>query len=74
MRGESFLSMHVEPAGADVSLNRGIQLFGVESLEPRAKPRKLAWGELFNGFFDVFDGGHFEDVAFVRGRAKAASR
>ena len=45
--------MRIELAGADVPLNGSIELFGVEGFEPCAKPRKLAWGELFNGFFDV---------------------
>jgi hypothetical protein len=63
--------MCIELAGADVPLNGSIELFGVEGFEPCAKPRKLAWGELFNGFFDVLGGGHMEDIAFVRGDAKA---
>jgi hypothetical protein len=74
MRGESFLGMCIEPAGADIPLNGSIELFGIEGFEPCAKPRKLAWGELFNSFFDVFSSGHAENIAFVRGRAKATGR
>jgi hypothetical protein len=71
MRGESFIGIRVEPAGACVPLNGGIELFRVEGFEPRAKPRQLARGELFNGFFNVFGGGHAEDIAVARGDAKA---
>ncbi len=56
--GESFLGKCVELARLRVPLNSGIELRGVESLEPRAKPRKLAGSELFNGLFDLFSGGH----------------
>lgn len=71
MRGESFLRMFIEPAGACVPLNGGIELFGVEGFEPRAKPCKLARGELFDGFLDVFGGGHAKDIASVRDDANA---
>jgi hypothetical protein len=42
------------------------ELLRVEGLEPRTKPRQLARGKLFDGFFDVFGGGHVRDTAFAR--------
>ena len=62
---------NVRLSGACVPLNGGIELFGVEGFEPGAKPRQLARGKLFNGFFDVFGGGHAEDIALTRGDARA---
>ena len=72
MRGKSFFRMRIALASARVPLNGGIELFRVEGLEPRAKPRQFARGKLFDGFFDVFGGGHAQDIAFVSGDAKAA--
>src|SRR6266404_4408510 len=53
VRGERFFRMGIEPAGVDVPL------------EPGAKPRQLARGKLFDGFLDVFGGGHGGNIAFV---------
>jgi hypothetical protein len=58
MRGESFIRMRVKLPGVCVLFNGKIELLGVEYLEPRAKPRKLARGKLFDGLLDVFGGGH----------------
>ena len=58
MRGKGFLRVRIKLAGTDVPLNRGVELRRVEGLEPGAKPRELARGELLNGFLDVFGGGH----------------
>ena len=66
MRGTGFLRVSIKPAGADIPLNGGVELLRVEDLEPGAKPPELARGELFNGFLDVFGGGHVDDIAFAR--------
>jgi hypothetical protein len=50
----------------DVPLNGGVELHRVESLEPCAKPRKLARGKLFNGLLDVFGRAHINHIAFGR--------
>jgi hypothetical protein len=63
MGGDSFIRKRVEFAGEGVPLDRGIELFGIECLEPRAKPRKLVRGELFDGFLYIFGGGHIGDMA-----------
>jgi len=39
---QGFLGQRIELAGLRVTLDRGIELLGVERLEPRAKPRQLA--------------------------------
>jgi hypothetical protein len=66
MRGKSFIRMRIKLAGAGVPLDGGVELFRVERLEPRTKPCKLARGKLFDGFLDVFGGGHIGDIAFSR--------
>ena len=66
MGGKSFVRERIKLAGADIPLNRGVELLRVEGLEPGTKPRELARGELFNGFLDVFGSGHVEDIAFAR--------
>ncbi len=58
MRGKSFIRMRIKLAGAGIPLNGGVELLRVEYLKPRTKPRKLAGGESFNGFLDVFGGRH----------------
>jgi hypothetical protein len=65
VRGKGFIRMGVKLAGAGVPLNGGVELLSVERFEPRAKPRKLVRGKLFDGFFDVFGGSHARDIAFV---------
>jgi hypothetical protein len=67
VRGKGFIRVRIKLAGSGVPLNGGVELLRVESLEPGAKPRELARGELFNGFLDVFGGGHVPDIAFARG-------
>ncbi len=54
--------MGIQLAGADVPLNRGVELPCFEGLVPRAKARQLVRGELFDGFLDVFGGGHVRDA------------
>jgi len=66
MRGKGFLRMRIELAGTRVTLNHGVELRGIEGLEPCAKPRQLGRGKQFNGFFDFFGGGHVGDIAFTR--------
>ena len=63
MCGASFFRMGIELAGADVPFDRGVELLGVEGLEPGAKPRQFARGKLFDGFLDVFGGGHVGNIA-----------
>jgi hypothetical protein len=58
VRGKSFFRMRIKLTGARVPLNGGVELLRVEGLEPRAKPRQLARGKLFEGFFDLFGRGH----------------
>ena len=65
MCGKGFFRERIKLAGVGVTLDRGIELLGVEYLEPCAKPRKLARGKLFNGFLDVFGSGHPENISFT---------
>ena len=71
VRGKGFIRMRVKLAGADIPLNGGVESLCVKHLEPGAKPRKLARGKLFDGFLDVFGGGHVRDIAFARDRKRA---
>jgi len=71
VRGKGFIRMRVKLAGADIPLNGGVKSLRVEGLEPRASSRKLARRELFDGFLDVFGGGHVRDIAFARDRKRA---
>jgi hypothetical protein len=73
VRGESFICMRIKPAGLSVALDRGVKLARVKGLEPRAKSRELARGKLFDGFLDVFSGGHARDIAFARGAQKGGA-
>jgi len=57
--------MRIKLAGACIPLDGGIELLRVEGLKPRAKSRQLAWSELFDGFLDVFSGGHDRDIALA---------
>ena len=63
MRGKRFI--RIKLTGARVALDRGVELPGIESFEPGAKPRELTGGKLLNGFFDVFGGGHDRNIAFA---------
>lgn len=54
VRGNGFIRKRIKLAGASVALNGRVELLHVEGLEPGTKPRKLARGELFDGFFDIF--------------------
>ena len=74
VRGESLFSLRIKLAGARVPLNGSIELRRVEGLEPRTKPRELARAELFDGFLDVFGGGHDRQIAFGRGAEKGEGR
>jgi hypothetical protein len=64
VRRKSFIRYCIKLAGARVPLDRGIELLCVVRFEPRTKPRQFTRGELFDGFFDVFDGGHSGNIAF----------
>jgi hypothetical protein len=66
VRGKGFIRMHIEPAGADITPNGGVELLRVECLEPRAKFCELARSKLFNGLFDAFGGGHDGAIASTR--------
>jgi hypothetical protein len=74
VRRESFFRMRIKLAGVLVPLNGGIELRGIKGLEPCAKPRQLARGKLFDGFFDVFGGGHVRDIAFAPGWEKGVGQ
>jgi hypothetical protein len=73
MRGKSLFRMRIQLASARIPLDGVIELRRIEGLEPRAKPRQLTRRKLFDGFLDVFGGGHGGDIAFARGDAKAMS-
>lgn len=66
MRGKGFFREGIKLAGLRSVLDGGVELLRVEGLKPRAKPRELARGELLDGFFDVFRGGHVRHIAFAR--------
>ena len=55
-----------QAAGADIPLDGDVELLRVNGLEPGAKPRELARGELFDGFLDIFDGGQVDHIGFAR--------
>ena len=63
MRRERFFRMCIKLASARVPLNGSVELCGVEDFKPRTKPRQLARGKLFDGFLDVFGGGHVGNIA-----------
>jgi hypothetical protein len=73
VRGKGFIRVRIKLAGAGVALNGGVELLRVEDLEPGAKPPELARGELFNGFLDVFGGGHVRDIALCGIRKRPRS-
>lgn len=66
MRGKGFIRVRIKSAGAGIPLDCGVELLGVESLEPGAEPCQLAWREQFDGFLDVFGGGHLVKIALAR--------
>jgi hypothetical protein len=76
VRGERFFRMGIELAGADVPLDRGVELPGVEGLEPGAKPRQFARGKRIDGSLDVFGCDHIGNIAVapVTGRATDPAR
>ena len=63
VRGKSLIRERIELTGEDIPFDCGIELFCVERLEPRTKPRQLGWSELFDGLFKVFGGCHVESIA-----------
>jgi hypothetical protein len=66
VRGKGFFRKFIKLAATGVTLDRGVELLGVEYLEPRAKPRELARYKRFNGFLDVFSGGHLGNITLAR--------
>ena len=72
MRGKRFIGKPIELAGLGIPVDRRIELLRVEFFEPRAKPRKLAGGKLFDGLFDVLGGGHALYIAFFSGSQNGA--
>ena len=74
MGGKRFFGKGIKFAGTRVPLDRGVELRRIESLEPRTKPRQLARGELFDGFLDVFGGGHLGDIASTRNAGQCGGR
>jgi hypothetical protein len=70
VRGKGLIRGRIKLAGTDVPLNCRVELRRVEGLEPGAKPRELARGELFNGFLDVFGSGYINCIAFGREAVK----
>ena len=72
MSGKGLFRVRVKFAGARVALDSGVELLGIECLEPGTKPRQLACGELLNGFLDIFGGSHEQSIAFTRGTEKTA--
>lgn len=70
MCGKSFFGKRIKLGGERVPLNGSIEPLSVEDRKPGAKARQLVGGKLFDGFFDVFCGGHASDIAFAGARAK----
>jgi len=60
---EGFLRKCVELAGDCISLDGCVESISVKHLEPGAKTRQLPGGQLLDGFFDVFSGCHFSNLA-----------
>ena len=63
--GYACFGMRIKLAGTDVAVDGVVELPRVEGFKPRTKPRQLARGKLFNGFFNVFGGSHVRDIAFA---------
>jgi hypothetical protein len=74
VRGERFFRMCIKLASARVRLDGSVELRGVEGFKPRAKPRQLARGKLFDGFLNVFGGSHVKDIALGRDAEKGVER
>jgi hypothetical protein len=72
MCGESLFRKRIKPAGARIPFNGTVEPLRVEVLEPRAKPRQLARGKLFDGLLDVLGGSHASDIALERLTEKGA--
>jgi uncharacterized protein (UPF0335 family) len=70
--GKGLFRVCVKFAGVRVSLDGGVELFGIKCLEPGAKPRQLARGELLNGFLDILGGSHGHNIAFTQETEKSA--
>ncbi|HEY0567284.1 MAG TPA: hypothetical protein VGD13_04000 [Xanthobacteraceae bacterium] len=68
--GKSLIRMGIELTSESVALNGSVELSSIEGGKPGAKARQLARGKSFDGFFDVFGGGHDRDIAFEGVTAK----
>ena len=74
MGGKGFFGMRIKLAGTGIAFDGGIKLRRIECLEPDAKPRQFARSKLFDGFFNVFGGGHVGDIAFTPEAEKGGMR
>ncbi len=72
MCGEGFFGLRIKLASLGVAFDRVVELRVVEGFKPRAKPRELARGKLFDGFFDVFGSSYVGDIAFASDAGKGA--
>jgi hypothetical protein len=69
---ESLFRKRIKPASARIPFNRAVEPLRVEEFEPRAKPRQLARGKLFDSLLDVLGGSHASDIALARRTEKGA--
>lgn len=61
-----FVGQPVKTTGLSVVRDLTIECRRIELFEPRAKLRQLRRRQAFDGFFDVFDIGHAENIAQPR--------
>jgi hypothetical protein len=71
VRSQRIIRKCVEFAGAGVTLDSGIELPGIECLEPGAEARKLEGSQFLYGLLNIFGGCHAGTIAFAVSREKA---
>jgi len=63
---QGLLRQSVQLAGTRIAFDPLVEPRAIEFVKPSAEFRQLTGGEIFNGFFDVFDIAHAEKLAFFR--------